>query len=154
MSDIDRIERLLREVPAPVDPPGRLVPAIAVMAAAAAATFVIGVGGKTTPWPVASTVVLHGAGSASAIVDFGKPSGGTRPIVMHVRGLAPAPAGHYYEMWARISTENVSLVTFNTGRDGTATINAALPAGMSWRSCWITLERLGGRRGGTVMWAT
>ena len=174
MSDLERIERMLREAPAPVDVPdgleavarraalgdrpapvravrsrprwpfGRLLPAAAVMAAAAAATLLIGVGGRTPPFAVSSSLAMTGPAGASATVDFGPAGGGTRPILLHVRGLAPAPAGRYYEMWMRVGTDAVSVATFNTGTSGTATVRASLAGGMSWRSCWVTLERVGG----------
>lgn len=185
MSDIDRIERMLRDVPAPVDVPegleavarraavgdragepavvrplrrprwriGRLVPAAAVMAAAAAATLVIGVGGRTEPepFPFQSSLAMSGPNGAGATVDFGAASGGTRPLVLRVHGLAPAPAGKYYELWMRVSSDSVSVLTFNTRAAGDATIRAALASGMHWQRCWVTLERIGGAQERTVL---
>jgi Anti-sigma-K factor rskA len=175
VSDLERIERMLREAAAPVDVPdalegvarraavgdrpasarvarprvsrwpfGRLLPAAAVMAAAAAATLLIGVGGRTPPFAVSSSLAMTGADGASATVDFGPAAGGTRPIMLRVRGLTPAPAGEYYEMWMRVGSDAVSVATFNTGPSGGATVRGSLAGGMSWRSCWVTLERVGG----------
>jgi cell wall assembly regulator SMI1 len=87
---------------------------------------------------------MAGPAGASATVDFGSASAGTRPMLLHVHGLAPAPAGHYYELWMRVSSDAVSVATFNTAPSGDATVQASLPADMTWRSCWVTLERVGG----------
>ena len=66
-------------------------------------------------------------------------------MVVHVHGLPPAGAAHYYEMWFRTGgDDNVSAVTFDTAVGGQATFRAVIPAGMSWRNCWVTLEAVGG----------
>jgi Anti-sigma-K factor rskA, C-terminal len=124
---------------------------VAVMAAAAAAALVIGVGGRGTPFDAQTTLALAGPTGASARVDFGNASQGTRPMLVKVHGLRPAPSGSYYEMWFRVSGEKVSAVTFNTSAAGNATVRSAISADMHWGSCWVTLEKVGGPDVGRVV---
>ncbi|MGH3140289.1 MAG: anti-sigma factor domain-containing protein [Gaiellales bacterium] len=124
---------------------------VAVMAAAAAAALVIGVGGRGTPFDAQTTLALAGPTGASARVDFGTASQGTRPMLVKVHGLGPAPSGSYYEMWFRVSGEKVSAVTFNTSAAGNATVRSAISADMHWGSCWVTLEKVGGPDVGRVV---
>ena len=124
---------------------------VAVMAAAAAAALVIGVGGRGTPFDAQTTLALAGPTGASASVNFGNASQGTRPMLVKIHDLRPAPSGSYYEMWFRVSGEKVSAVTFNTSEAGNATVRSAISADMHWGSCWVTLEKVGGPDGGRVV---
>ena len=63
-----------------------------------------------------------------------------RAVVLRVDGLDPAPEGQYYEMWFAYNGESMPLVAFNTSDDGSVEVRGAMPAGMGWRNCWITLE--------------
>jgi Anti-sigma-K factor rskA, C-terminal len=121
----------------------RLTAGVAVMAAAAAAALVIGVGGRGSPFDAQTTLALAGPAGASATVDFGRAHQGTRPMLVKVHDLRPAPAGSYYEMWFQVSGEKVSAVTFNTGSAGTTTVRSAISADMRWGACWVTLEKVG-----------
>ena len=122
----------------------RLSAGVAVMAAAAAAALVIGVGGRGTPFDAQTTIALAGPAGASATVDFGRADQGTRPMLVKIDHLRPAPAGFYYEMWFQVPGDKVSAVTFNTGASGRATVRAAISANMHWGACWVTLEKVGG----------
>jgi hypothetical protein len=124
---------------------------VAVMAAAAAAALVIGVGGRGTPFDAQTTLALAGPTGASASVDFGNANQGTRPMLVKIHDLRPAPSGSYYEMWFRVSGEKVSAVTFNTSEAGNATVRSAISADMHWGFCWVTLEKVGGPDGGRVV---
>ena len=124
---------------------------VAVMAAAAAAALVIGVGGRGAPFDAQTTLALAGPTGASASVDFGNANQGTRPMLVKIHDLRPAPSGSYYEMWFRVSGEKVSAVTFNTSEAGNATVRSAISADMHWGSCWVTLEKVGGPDGGRVV---
>jgi hypothetical protein len=123
---------------------GRLVPAVAVMASAAAAALVIGVGGRGSGIDVQRSISLAGPGGANATVELGSPADGSRPVLVRVHDLRPAPAGFYYEMWFQVGDERVSAVTFNTDSSGGATIPTTLPSGMHWRRCWVTMEQMTG----------
>jgi hypothetical protein len=176
--DFDRVEQVLRSVPAPMPVPsgladvareaalgggraerrsvvsvarprvprlrlGRLTAGVAVMAAAAAAALVIGVGGRDTPFDAQTSLALAGPTGASATVDFGPSNGGTRPMLVKVHDLRPAGDGWYYEMWFQVSGDEVSAVTFNTNSSGDATVRSAISANMHWGTCWVTLEKVG-----------
>ena len=123
-------------------PAASVLLAAAVLVGSAAAALLIGVGGSTTQ--VERTLHLTGPGSASAVVDFAKPSGPNRAVVVKVRHLAPASGGSYYEMWMSDGHDTLAMVAFNTHSDGTATVDTTLPAGMGWRRCWVTREGAGG----------
>ncbi len=95
---------------------------VAVMAAAAAAALIIGVGGRGPSFDSQGTLSLAGPAGAAATVDFGSATQGTRPMLLKIHDLRPAPSGSYYEMWFNVGGDKVSAVTFNTGcersRDG------------------------------------
>jgi anti-sigma-K factor RskA len=129
----------------------RLSAGVAVMAAAAAAALVIGVGGRASPFDAQTTLALAGPAGASASVDFGSVDQGTRPMLVKIHDLRPAPVGSYYEMWFQVSGEKVSAVTFNTGSAGSATVLTAISADMRWGACWVTLEKVGASDGGRVV---
>jgi len=130
---------------------GRLTAGVAVMAAAAAAALVIGVGGNGTPFDAQTTIALAGPNEASATVDFGAAKQGTRPMLVKIHNLRPAGPGWYYEMWFRVSNDEVSAVTFNTSSSGDATVRSAISADMHWGTCWVTREKVGGPDEGTVV---
>ena len=133
----------------------RFAAGVAVMAAAAAAALVIGVGGREGPFDSQTTLALAGPTGASASVDFGSADEGTRPMLVKIHDLRPAPAGSYYEMWFRVSGEKVSAVTFNTNSTGSATVRTSISADMHWGVCWVTLEKAGvGDRGQVVLRST
>jgi hypothetical protein len=129
----------------------RVSAGIAVMAAAAAAALVIGVGGKSSPFDAQRTLALAGAAGASATVDFGSADQGTRPMLVKVHDLRPAPAGSYYEMWFNVAGDKVSAVTFNTSSSGEATVRTAISADMRWGACWVTEEKAGTGDGSRVV---
>ena len=133
----------------------RFAAGVAVMAAAAAAALVIGVGGRETPFDAQTTLALAGPTGASASVDFGSADEGTRPMLVKIHDLRPAPAGSYYEMWFNVGGDKVSAVTFNTNSTGTATVRTSIAADMHWGVCWVTLEKAGvGDRGQVVLRST
>ena len=121
----------------------RLAAGVAVMAAAAAAALVIGVGGRGPSFDSHATLALAGPAGAAATVDFGSVDKGTRPMLLKIHDLRPAPTGSYYEMWFNVGGDKVSAVTFNTSSSGDATIRTAISADMHWGNCWVTLERVG-----------
>jgi Anti-sigma-K factor rskA len=124
---------------------GRLGPAVAVLAAAAAASLYFGVGGRGNGFPAQTTVALAAVkGSpmpaASGTLQVGAANGAMRPVVFKVSGLQPAPAGHYYEMWFATGNESVEIMAFNTASDGSVTVHSEIPVGMSWKRCWVSME--------------
>lgn len=129
-------------------------PAAAFGAAVAAAVAIV-IGGTGGGFATQLSLSLQGPNGAAANVDFGKSAKGVRQMVVHVSGLPQAAKGHYYEMWFRTGGhDNVSAVTFNTSAGGDATFRAVIPAGMSWRSCWVTREKIGGPESGTTVLTT
>jgi hypothetical protein len=184
--DLDRVEQVLRSVPAPAPVPsglvdvareaalggagtrrrpvaavarprvprlgfGRLTAGVAVMAAAAAAALVIGVGGRGSPFDAQTSIGLAGPTGASATVEFGAADDGTRPMLVKIHDLRPARSGWYYEMWFQVSDDEVSAVTFNTSSSGDATVRSAISADMHWGTCWVTLEKVGVPDSGRVV---
>jgi hypothetical protein len=165
MSDeLEHVERMLQRTPPP-----ETVPAAAAIAARNAAlgapAQVVRVPAARrwkTWWQVASgaaalgaaagggfatqfSVALHGPQGAAAEVDFARPHNGLREMRITTKGVPPAAAGEYYEMWFRTPNgENVSAVTFNTAEAGKSTFTAVIPAGMKWHRCWITREDASG----------
>jgi hypothetical protein len=172
--DFEGVERLLRSVPVPADPPAgleevarraalaptarpaavparlrqrfrlnRLVPAAAVLVGAAAASLVIGVGGRGAGLHVEHTVTMAAAipgGAATGELQLGHADGAMRPVVLEVHGLRAQPAGRYYQMWFADHGDKVALIAFNTSSGGDATVRGEIPANMGWTRCWITLE--------------
>lgn len=124
---------------------------VAVMAAAAAAALIIGVGGRGPSFDSQGTLSLAGPAGAAATVDFGSATQGTRPMLLKIHDLRPAPSGSYYEMWFNVGGEKVSAVTFNTSASGRATVRTAISSNMHWGSCWVTLEKVGGGDDGRVV---
>jgi len=122
-------------------PAASLLLAAAVLVGSTAAALLIGVGGSSTQ--VQRTLHLTGVGNASAVVDFAKPSGPNRSVVVKVHNLAPATGGSYYEMWMNDGHDTLAMVAFNTHSDGTATVDTTLPSGMGWHRCWVTREGAG-----------
>jgi Anti-sigma-K factor rskA len=172
--EFGHVERMLRRTPAPEFLPATLAPAArraalgeapsvaraprvrrwpawwrvasvaAAFGAAVAVAVVLAVGGRGG-FSAQYSLTLTGPHGATAVVDFGQASHGVRPMVVHIHGLHPAGAAHYYEMWFRTGGhDNVSAVTFDTAAGGQATFRAVIPARMSWRNCWVTLEAIGG----------
>jgi Anti-sigma-K factor rskA, C-terminal len=124
---------------------------VAVMAAAAAAALIIGVGGRGPSFDSQGTLSLAGPAGAAATVDFGSATQGTRPMLLKIHDLRPAPSGSYYEMWFNVGGDKVSAVTFNTSASGRATVRTAISSNMHWGSCWVTLEKVGGGDNGRVV---
>jgi Anti-sigma-K factor rskA, C-terminal len=123
---------------------GRLLPAAIVLVAAAVASLVIGVGGRSTGTHLQLTVPLVSARSdaASGSLSLGVPSGAMRAVVLTVKGLPPAPAGHYYEMWmgGKKMGGGVGMLIFNTNGSGRITVHSEVPSGIGWARCWVSLE--------------
>jgi hypothetical protein len=124
----------------------RFLPAALVLVAAVAASLVIGVGGRSSGTHIQQTVALVSARSdaASGSVALGNPIGAMREVVLTVKGLPPAPAGHYYEMWMGGKNEGegngVGMLVFQTNGSGTITVRSEVPSRISWTRCWVTLE--------------
>jgi hypothetical protein len=117
----------------------RALLAAAVIAASVAGALLIGVGGDRMP--IVHTLSMSGGGGASATIDIGKETGSVRPLVLRVDGLEPAPEGQYYQMWFDTGDATMPIVAFNTSRDGKVEVRGAMPAGLEWVSCWVTIER-------------
>jgi Anti-sigma-K factor rskA len=170
-ADFGHVERMLRRAPAPEFLPATLEPsarraalgdapsvtraprswrwpawwrvasAAAVLGAAVAVAVVLTVSGRGGGFQTQYAVTLSGPHGATAVVDFGYASHGVRPMMVHVHGLPPAGAAHYYTMWFRTGGHaNVSVVTFDTAAGGQTAFRAVIPAGMTWHHCWVTLE--------------
>ena len=125
----------------------RVATGAAALGAAAAAALVLALssGGGSGTFATQFSVDLHGPKGATAEVDFSRPQDGLRQMRVTTRGLPPAGAGQYYEMWFRTpGGENVSAVTFNTADADKATFTAVIPAGMTWHRCWVTREAVNG----------
>src|SRR4249920_3424318 len=153
--DIDRVEQLLRSAPAPTPvPPGLIdVAREAALGGGERRTVVAAVRPRVPRVPRLRLARLSAgvAVMAAATVDFGRADQGTRPMLVKIDHLRPAPAGSYYEMWFQVSGDKVSAVTFNTGSSGRATVRAAISANMHWGACWVTLEKVGGPDGDRVV---
>jgi Anti-sigma-K factor rskA len=122
----------------------RIATPAAALGAAVAVAAVLFVGGNGGGFNTQFSLALSGPHGATAVVDFGHASNGVRPMVVHLHGLPPAGAGHYYEMWFRTAgSENVSAVTFDTA-GGRSTFKAVIPAKMTWHDCWVTREAIRG----------
>jgi hypothetical protein len=125
----------------------RVASGAAALGAAAAAALVLALtgGGGSGAFATQFSVDLHGPQGATAEVDFSRPNDGLRQMRVTTRGLPPAGAGQYYEMWFRMpGGENVSAVTFNTAGAGKSSFTAVIPAGMTWHRCWVTREAVNG----------
>jgi anti-sigma-K factor RskA len=117
----------------------------AVLGAAAAAALVLAITSAGGGFATQFSVALHGPQGAAAEVDFASPHNGLRQMRVTTKGVPPASAGEYYEMWFRTPNgENVSAVTFNTANAGKSTFTAVIPAGMTWHRCWVTREDASG----------
>ena len=143
-AEFGHVERMLQRTPAPEFLPATLAPAArraalgeppsvaraprawrwpawwrvasvaAALGAAVAVAVVLAVGGRGG-FQTQYSLTLTGPHGATAVVDFGQASKGVRPMVVHIHGLPPAGAAHYYEMWFRTGgNDNVSAVTFDT----------------------------------------
>ncbi len=124
---------------------GRLLPGLAVLSGAAAASLLIGVGGRGGGFSTQTSVALAAvSGSpnpqATGTLQVGDANGAMRPVVFRVSGLHPAPAGHYYEMWFSTGSEAVEMMAFNTGSDGSVTVHTEIPVGIGWKRCWVSME--------------
>jgi Anti-sigma-K factor rskA len=116
----------------------------AALAGVAAVVLVVGLLVTRSSNDVQQTITLQGTpafASSSGTVDLGAPDGAMRPAVMTIKGLPPAPAGEYYEMWFSSGSDSVGMMAFNTESDGTVTVHSAIPSGMGWKRCWVSLER-------------
>jgi Anti-sigma-K factor rskA len=117
----------------------------AVLGAAAAAALVLAITSAGGGFATQFSVALHGPQGATAEVDFASPHNGVRQMRVTTKGLPPASAGEYYEMWFRTpSGENVSAITFNTPDAGKSTFTGVIPAAMTWHRCWVTREDVNG----------
>ena len=125
--------------------PRRLFAAAAVAVAAVAVTLALAVNATRSPVGVDHTVTLASGcpafADASGTIEFGRPDGAMRQAVLRVENLPPAPAGEYYEMWFSSGNDSVGMMAFNTDPNGTVTVRSAVPSGMTWTHCWVTLER-------------
>ena len=124
---------------------GRLLTGVAVLVGAAAASLLIGVGGRGGGFSTQTSVALAAvSGSpnpqATGTLQVGDAQGAMRPVVFKVSGLHPAPAGRYYEMWFSTGSEAVEMLAFNTGSDGSVTVHTEIPVGIPWKRCWVSLE--------------
>ena len=133
--------------------PRRLFAVAAVLAGAVAVAVAIGViRNQSSPMYVQESVALSPGSpafaKASGSIDLGRPDGAMRPAVLRVQNLPPAPAGEYYEMWFSSGDDTVGMMAFNTESNGTVTVKSAVPSGMAWSRCWVSLERQSG--GATV----
>jgi hypothetical protein len=125
----------------------RIASGAAALGAAAAAALVLALtsGGGSGAFATQFSVDLHGPQGATAEVDFSRPNDGLRQMRVTTRGLPPAGAGQYYEMWFRTpSGEKVSAVTFNTADANGSSFTAVIPAEMTWHRCWVTREATDG----------
>jgi hypothetical protein len=113
--------------------------AAAVIAVSVAGALIIGVGGSD-PMRVEHSVSLSGDGGATGSVDIAEANGPVRDLVVRIEGLEPAPEGRYYEMWFSHNGDVMAVVAFNTSREGKVEVRSAMPAGIGWESCWVTLE--------------
>jgi hypothetical protein len=131
----------------------RLLPASLVLVGAAAASLLIGVGGRTNSVQVDRRVALVavGASHGSGTLEFDTASGPMRSVVLTVHGLPPAPSGHYYEMRFWEGSSGLGTMSFTTASDGTATIRGEVPADIKWRWCTVSLEPLGAGASRTVL---
>ncbi len=170
-ADFGHVERMLQRTPAPEFVPATLEPSarraalgegqsvtrasrsrhwpawwrVAAVAgalgAAIAVAAVLAVGSRGAGFQTQYAVTMSGSNGATAVVDFGYASHGVRPMMVHVHGLPPAGAAHYYTMWFRTGADaNVSVVTFDTAASGQTVFRAVIPAGMTWHHCWVTME--------------
>jgi hypothetical protein len=126
----------------------RIASGAAALGAAAAAALVLALssgGSGSGAFATQFSVDLHGPQGATAEVDFSRPNDGLRQMRVTTKGLPPAGAGQYYEMWFRTpSGEKVSAATFNTADANHSSFTSVIPAGMTWDHCWVTRETVNG----------
>lgn len=131
--------------------PARLGAAIVVLAGAAAASVVIGVGGAARGPAIASTVALTGAGGMHATMQVSVLDHGMRQVVFTASGLRPAPPGHYYEAWYQSGRTAMVLATFETPASGRVQLRTTMPGSLGWSRCWVTLESVSGSSSRVVL---
>jgi hypothetical protein len=71
---------------------------VALLALVAALIIALAVSGDPPP-AARGTLVGHGSSGVHGSVDVFDPSGSDGRVVVHLRGLAVAPAGHHYTVW-------------------------------------------------------
>lgn len=124
--------------------PARLGAAVVVLAGAAAASVVIGVGGAARGPAIQSTVALSGAGGGHATMQVSVLEHGVRQVVFTADGLRPAPPGHYYEVWFQSGKTAMTLATFGSPVDGHVQLRTTMPGSLYWSRCWVTMESVSG----------
>jgi hypothetical protein len=115
---------------------------VVVGALAATLVFAVADGGSSTSYQssIALTAGSPSFAKATGSLEIGKADGAMSPAVLRVSDLPPAPAGEYYEMWFTSKDDTVGIMAFNTNADGTVKVDGAIPAGMHWDRCWVSLE--------------
>jgi anti-sigma-K factor RskA len=173
--DLERVERMLQRTPAPEFVPAiaaaaarraalgepraatraartwrwpagwRMASAAAAFGAAVAVAVTLAIGGRGGGLATQYSLSLSGPNGATAQVALSPAKNGVRTMVVHINGLPPAGAGHYYQMWFRTgANENVSAVTFDTTASGRTAFKGVVSARMTWHTCWVTREAIRG----------
>jgi Anti-sigma-K factor rskA len=112
----------------------------------AAAVLLVVLGGafalvteRTPDWTI-PLVAVGGDPANSAIVDGWNTATGTR-LQLRISGIAPAPPGHYYEIWlTALDGRHVSAGSFQAA--GTVSAWAGVSRS-EFPRIWITLEAMG-----------
>jgi len=123
-------------------------PAVAIAGAVAACVvlavaLVMATGGSDR---YHTTVALSGVApqfsNASATFELGAEDGqAMRTAVLTVKNLPPAPAGSYYDMWMTSGAgDDVSLMAFDTNKNGSITVRTSIPADIPWKRCVVSLK--------------
>jgi hypothetical protein len=79
-------------------PPFAIPAGVALVAFVAALVIAVAVAGDPPPAST-GTLVGHGSSGVHGRVDVFDPSSGEGRVVVHLRGLAVAPAGDHYTIW-------------------------------------------------------
>jgi hypothetical protein len=114
--------------------------AVALLALVAALIVAIAVSGDPPP-AARGTLVAHGSSGVHGSVDLFDPSSSNGRVVVHLKGLAVAPAGDHYTIWvlregAREMTPVASIVS---GED--ARIDLPLPGPGRYTELDVSLQR-------------
>lgn len=126
---------------------GGIAAAAAAVAAAVAITLVVTADDEPSLGRLAATagLVAHDAGAVEGAVHLFSPDAAGGMLVVDLRKVPPAPAGHHYELWVlrRDSTEMEAVGTFVPTDDSTH-LELPLPGPGQYAAFDISVQADGG----------
>ncbi len=154
------VERLLRRVGRPLEPPDRLRRTVLgvpngpaqsgrprrwrtwMAVGAAALLLLLGSAAalqQLTAFHPVSAITLRGPDGTRAVAEVGQPNGPNRPVRLVVQHLQPGRQS-YYELWSLGEQPPMMLTTFMTDTSGSCTLTFSMPASASWSDLAVTAE--------------